>query len=311
MIVLAIILAVLGFTMTAIVVWPVARIEPRWLAPVILTVIIGVAGATYLSGAQPQQPGAAYQQIAQERIAANPSDLDVAARMERLRDMIRVDETDSVAWAQLGRMLARSEREIEAINAFQQSLRVELNAQTLSDLGQTFMNLNDGRVTDEARAAFEHARTLDPTMPEPDFFLGLSDFQAGEIDQAEARWLDLIERLDDFDTYKILIAEQVFQLLSQPQVNAGAVEAAAASEDFDPRTRIAEMVQRLERRVSGGNASFADYLRLIRVRGMVGDNTGGMATLLAARDRFSDRLGAMVILDLLTAALEADEGQGE
>jgi len=190
-------------------------------------------------------------------------------------------------------------------------LRLELNARTLSDLGQTFMNLNDGRVTDEARAAFEEARRIDPDLPEPDFFLGLQAFQSGDVETAETIWLDLIERLNDQGPYRILISEQVFQLLSQPQVNTEAVEAAAASEDFDPRQRIADMVQRLETRVASGDAGFADHLRLIRVREMLGDDEGGMATLQAARDRFAEREGAMTILDLLAAALQADEGQSE
>jgi cytochrome c-type biogenesis protein CcmH len=308
---LSVILAVIGFAIVGYTVWPAARLQPRWLAPAIMAGLIVLAGATYLAGGQPQAPGVPYQQAAAERRAANPADLSRDAQIERLRDILREDETDAVAWAQLGRMLARSERELEAINAFQRSLRLDLNARTLSDLGQTFMNLNDGRVTDEARAAFVEAQRLDPDMPEPSFFLGLGAFQSGDIDEAETVWLDLIERLEDSDPYKILIAEQAFQLLSQPQVNAEAVEAAAASEDFDPGTRIAAMVQRLEMRVESGEAGFADYLRLIRVRGMVGDDPGGMATLVDARARFADRAGAMTILDLLYAALQSDEGQGE
>lgn len=308
---LAVILAIAGFAIIGFAVWPVARLRPRWLAPVIVAGVIVLAGATYLAGGQPQAPGVPYQQAAAERRAANPSDLSRDAQMERLRDILRDNETDAVAWAQLGRMLARSERELEAINAFQRSLRLELNARTLSDLGQTFMNLNDGRVTDEARAAFAEAARLDPEMPEPPFFMGLGAFQSGEIDQAEGVWLELIERLDDSDPYKILISEQAFQLLSQPQVNAAAVEAAAASEDFDPSTRIASMIERLESRVASGEAGFADYLRLIRVRGMVGDEQGGMETLVEARVRFAESAGAMTILDLLYAALRSDEGQGE
>lgn len=311
MILLAIILAVTAFVFAGFAIWPAARLQPRWLAPSILAGLAGVAGATYFAGAQPQAPGVPYQQAAAERMAANPEALGQAAQMERLRDILRADETNAAVWAQLGRMLARSERELEAINAFQRSLRLELNARTLSDLGQTFINLNDGQVTDEARAAFEEAQRMDPALPEPGFFLGLQAFQSGDIDAAETIWLDLIARLGDRDPYKILISEQVFQLLSQPQVNAEAVEAAAASEDFDPRQRIADMVQRLEARVASGDAGFADHLRLIRVRGMLGDDEGGMDALQAARDRFAEREGAMTILDLLAAALQTDEGQGE
>lgn len=311
MIALAIFIAIAGFAFAAFVVWPSARSQPRWLAPSLTAGVVVLAGGVYLAGGQPGQPGSPYAEQARDRLAANPSTLDADAREERWRDLIRQDPANAEAWAQLGRGLARRERELEAINAFQRSLRLELSAQTLSDLGQTFINLNEGDVTEEAVAAFEEARRLDQDLPEPGFFLGLAAFQDGRVDAAETIWLDLIARLDERSPYRVIIAQQAFQLLSQPQVDAAAVASAAQDENFDPVARIEGMVSRLQARVEGGEAGFADRLRLIRVYGLMQREDEARETLLETRRAFLGNEGAMVILDILMAALTIEEDSAE
>ncbi|WP_420431615.1 tetratricopeptide repeat protein [Hyphobacterium sp.] len=311
MIALAIFIAIAGFAFAAFVAWPSARSQPRWLAPSLTAGVVALAGLIYLAGGRPGQPGTPYAEQARERLAAAPSTLDADAREERWRDLIRQDPENAEGWAQLGRGLARRERELEAINAFQRSLRLELDAQTLSDLGQTFINLNEGEVTDEAVAAFEEARRLDQDLPEPSFFLGLAAFQEGRVDAAQTIWLDLIARLDERSPYRILIAQQAFQLLSQPQVDAAAVAAAAQDENFDPVTRIEGMVSRLEARVERGDAGFADRLRLIRVYGLMQREDEAREALLETRRAFLGNEGAMVILDILMAALTIERENAE
>lgn len=304
MIALSIALALVGFAVTAFAVWPVARKTPSWQAPVLMTVIMFAATLTYFVGAQPGLPGAPYTERAEARLSADPAELSPAERIERLRDLIRADDTNAETWAQLGRMLARTERELEAINAFQRSLLLDLQPQTLSDLGQTFINLNEGTVTEEAAAAFEEARRLDPDMPEPAFFLGLAAFQSGNIERAEDVWLDILARLDESSPYRVLIAQQAFQLLSQPQVSLEAVNAAAGEMEADPAARVAEMVERLEARVATGEGGFSDWLRVIRVRGMIQNEADAVDALNQARALYSENDGAMAILDLLSAALQ-------
>ncbi|WP_421792241.1 tetratricopeptide repeat protein [Hyphobacterium sp.] len=304
MIALSISLAVIGFAIAAFVIWPIARSTPQWRAPLILSSIVLSAALAYFVGAQPGQPGAPYAERAEARLAADPTSLSPAERIERLRDLIREHDQDADSWAQLGRMLARSERELEAISAFQRSLRIEMRAQTLSDLGQTFINLNDGTVTEQAAAAFEEARRLDPALPEPAFFLGLAAFQSGDIEAAEQAWFDILARLDENSPYRILIAQQAFQLLSQPQVSEEAVSQAADDENLEPAARAAAMVERLEARVQNGQASFADWLRVIRIRGLIENETGAIEALNEARIIYADNAGAMAILDLLSAALQ-------
>lgn len=311
MIIFAILAAISGFALAAFAVWPAAIQAPRWLAPALTAGVVFVAAGGYLIGGQPGFSGAPYAERANIRMATDPSMLTADEREERWRDLIRVDETNAEAWAQLGRMLARSERELEAINALQRSLRLELDARTLSDLGQTFINLNEGQVPDEAISAFEESARLDADLPEPAFFLGLAAFQRGDVDDAETQWLELIARLDERSPYRILIAQQAFQLLSQPRVDAAAVAAAAEDETFDPQSRIAGMVARLQDRVDSGDAGFADRLRLVRVYGMTGQDEAAQRVLLQAREQYAGNEGAMVILDILLAALSVDEDENQ
>jgi cytochrome c-type biogenesis protein CcmH len=309
MIALAILMALIGFALIFVAVYPAFRLSPGWQAPAIACGIMALALMVYFVGARPGQPGAPYQQQAALRLASAPADLTSAEQMERVRDTLRQNEDDAQAWARLGRMLARSERELEAIGAFQRAIRLEMDPQTLSDLGQTFINLNEGQVTREAVSAFEAAQDIAPDLPEPAFFLGLAAYQAGDIDQAEAIWTDILARLDPRDPFRVLIAQQAFQLLSQLQVDSAAIDAALDSDDFDPETRIAQMVGRLESRVDEGDAILSDWLRLIRVYGMAGDDDGARNVLVRARETFSDEVGAMAILNLLAAALATNEGQ--
>ncbi len=309
MIALAILMAVIGFALIFAALYPAFRLSPRWQTPVIACGVMAIAVMVYLVGARPGQAGAPYQQEAALRLASPVAELTPDERLERVRDTLRQNENDAATWAELGRMLVRSERELEVIGAFQRSIRLELDPQTLSDLGQTFINLNDGQVTGEAVSAFEAAQDLEPDLPEPAFFLGLAAYQAGDVDQAEAIWVDILARLDVRDPFRVLIAQQAFQLLSQLQVGAAAIDAALDSGNFDPQTRINEMVGRLESRVDEGGATLADWLRLIRVYGMAGDDDGARDVLNRARETFADEVGAMAILNLLAAALATSEGQ--
>lgn len=303
MIAFIVISVVVGLAFTGFVIRPLIS-APKWVAPAVLGGILALALGAYALNGQPQMDGVPYAEASMARAMADPATLSPDERIELLFDTVRENPEDAQSWARLGSVLSRMERELEAVNAFQRSLRIELSARTLSDLGQTYINMNDGTVIPEAVAAFEEAQRLDENLPEVPFFLGLAAFQAGNVDEAEAQWLGILARLDPTDPYRIVIAQQAFQLLSQPQVSADAVSEAAQSDDFDPQARIGEMIGRVEGRIAAGDAGFSDYLRLIRIRGMMQDEAGAAAALMSARERFMDDRGAMAILDLLAAALQ-------
>lgn len=284
---------------------------PRWAGPAAAGVLLLAAGAVYWIGGSPEQEGAPYVEAAAVRAAADPATLDVSGRIERLRDVVRETPGDGEAWAMLGRELARAERELEAISAFQRALSIDPQARTFSDLGQTIINLNEGEVTPDARSAFEAAMARDPDLPEAGFFLGLAAYQAGDRVEAADYWTAVLARLETDNPFHTIISRQAAELLSRPDVDAAAVDAAEAdmeAAEVSPQERIDAMVERLEARVASGEGSLSDRLVLMRVRAMLGDMEGARAALDAAEADFGSDDGAQAILGVARQALGAETG---
>jgi len=61
-------------------------------------------------------------------------------------------------------------------------------------LGNALTIYGDGMVSPAARLAFQRAADIQPNHPGPPFFLGLAMLQAGQPDQAERVWTDLLAR---------------------------------------------------------------------------------------------------------------------
>jgi len=295
MIVLAVLFSVLAFSAAFWLAQPLLGARAKWAAPLLTVAVVLGAAAIYLINGQPDQPGQPFAQAAEMRRDADPATLTAEGRIERLRDQLRDDDQDAEAWAMLGRELARSEREMEAISAFQRSLQLDPIARTLSDFGQTLINLNEGEVTPDARTAFEQAAALDPQIPEAPFFLGLAAFQDGNRDLAADLWIGILGRLDDSNAFRPVIARQAFNLLSQPNVDMQNV-AEARTEMMDPETRIASMVQGLEDRLAADPVDISGWLVLARVRRTLGDEEGARAALNDAAITFAGVEGVDVLL---------------
>ncbi|MEE2567314.1 tetratricopeptide repeat protein [Hyphobacterium marinum] len=278
----------------------------RWLAPALTVGLVLVVSGAYMIGGRPDLPGLPHEQAAEQRRNTDPSSLSLAEQIESLRDRTREDDTDAEAWALLGRQLARAEREQEAIEAFQRSLRIDPVARTFSDIGQTLINLNEGEVTPESVRAFEEAMNRDPDLPEPYFFLGLAAYQAGDRAVAADFWTSVLERLPADSAFRPVIARQAVDLLSRPDVNTQAV-AEQADTETEPQARIAQMVARLETRLAADPDDISGWLVLLRVRRTLGDEAAARDALGAARDTFETGSGEGALLDMAAALMGLNE----
>lgn len=296
MIILAVLFSVVAFSAAFWLAQPLLSARAKWAAPLLTVAVVFGAAAIYLINGQPGEPGQPFAQAAEMRRDADPATLTSEGRIERLRDQLRQDDQDAEAWAMLGRELARSEREMEAVSAFQRSLQLDPIARTLSDFGQTLINLHEGEVTPDARAAFEQAAILDPRIPEAPFFMGLAAFQDGNRELAADLWVGILGRLEDSNAFRPVIARQAFNLLSQPDVDMQNI-AEARTEMVDPETRIASMVQGLEDRLAADPVDISGWLVLARVRRTLGDEDGARAALDDAAVNFRGIAGVDVLLD--------------
>ena len=273
-------------------------------------IAIGALGVYMING-EPDMPGQPYSGLVERLRTADPMSLSAVEQEERLRDALRTDPEDVEALALLGRYLSRTERELEAVALFERALRIEETARIYSDLGQALLNLNDGALTAQARTAFGQANRLDPSMPEPAFFLGVAAFEDGDRAEAAQRWAGIIARLDGDDPFRQAIAARAGDLLSRPAGGPGAEGAApfaqAAAEGADPEAMIAAMVDGLQARVEADPDDLSGWLSLARARRMQDQPDDARAALDAARAQFAGQPGQTAIIAAVERALELEE----
>ncbi len=268
---------------------------------------LGALGAYWVNG-MPEAPGAPYQPRMEALRVADPETLTPVEQEEWLRDAVRREPRNIEARRLLGRFLAGTGRELEAIAHIEQALRVSPEARLFNDLGQTIVSLNEGNVTPEASRAFNAAHAADPAMPEPAFFLGAAAYDAGDRETAASYWGAIIVRLDEDDPYREAIASRAADLLSRPSM--GGADPAAITEGAerpDVEVMIAGMITRLETRLADDPDDVSGWLTLARARMMQEDRDGAARALASARTAFADDPGARALISALGAAFGLEE----
>ncbi|MGY6629085.1 MAG: hypothetical protein ACXIVL_11255 [Oceanicaulis sp.] len=268
---------------------------------------LGALAAYWVNG-MPEAPGAPYQPRMEALRSADPETLTPVEQEEWLRDAVRRDARDIEARRLLGRFLASTGRELEAIAHFEQALRISPEARILNDLGQTIVTLNQGTVTPEAARAFSAAHAEDPAMPEPAFFLGAAAYEAGDRETAAAYWGGIITRLDEADPYRAAIASRAADLLSRPSM--GGADPAALTEGAerpDVEAMVEGMIARLETRLETDPADVSGWLTLARARMMQEDREAAASALARGRAAFADDPGARALISALSAAFGFEE----
>lgn len=269
----------------------------------------------YLLNGQPNLPGEPYERRMAEIRQIDPLLLSPEEQEERLRDEVRRDPDNAEANAFLGRYLARTGREVEAISFLETALRLAPNARVFSDLGQALVVLNEGQITPEAERAFRSASELDETMAEPAFFLGAAAYERGDRSEAAQIWSDILVRLDGDNPARDAIAARAADLLSRPRVGPVSSEgeapfAAAMADGASAEDMISGMIAGLADSVAADPSDLSGWLILARARLMRGDVVAARETIDAAKRAFNSNEGALILvqsIDDVIAMREAED----
>ena len=272
--------------------------------------------ASYAVNASPGQPGEPYQARMEAIRALDPALLTLEQQEERLRDLVRANRDDAEALGFLGRFLARTGRELEAISYLERAVQVEPSPRVFSDLGQALVMLNEGQITPEAERAFVAALDLDPAMAEPGFFLGAAAYERGDRDQAASIWSDTLNQLDPDSPAHESIAARAADLLSRPRIGpvsseeggtGGAPFADAIENGADPEELIAGMLAGLNAQLSENPDDLSGWLILARAQIMQDSLSQARDTVDRARVQFAQNTGALAMIDSLATVLDNRE----
>jgi len=268
-------------------------------------------------------PGAEGQSRSQSQANLGTVDEMIARLVERLNR----NANDPEGWRMLGWSYFNTERFVQSAAAYAKAIELNpQNADFRSSRGEALVKAADGRVTDEARAAFEQALRLDGKDPRGRFFMGLAKEQVGDKVAALEDWVAILNDTDSNDAWVADLRQRVSELgretgidvaarlhrakptatggllgmLQQQQAapaaaapsrggpSADDVRAAAAMNPSDRVAMIQGMVDRLASRLDQSPRDVDGWIKLMRSRKVLGETEAAAQTFRFALDVFKD-----------------------
>jgi len=114
--------------------------------------------------------------------------------IEQLTARLEQEPDDFEGWMMLGRSNMQIGQFRAAVDAFQTAVDLESgqNAQSLVELGEAYIALNNQQLTEREMAIFENAVRIDPDHQAALFYSGIGAANRGETDLAAERWERLL-----------------------------------------------------------------------------------------------------------------------
>lgn len=175
----------------AVLAWPWLRI-PATREKAVVSVLV----ALFLSLALYLHVGSPFLQPELEN--QKQKHAQVTDAVEKLQARLRQDGDDVALWAQLGAAYIEMEHYPQAVAALKKAVQLsEGQPQLVLMYGKAQMLAADGKITAEAKQAFELAALLMPDNPDPLFLLALERMQAGDRSGARERLQALLPLLPE------------------------------------------------------------------------------------------------------------------
>jgi cytochrome c-type biogenesis protein CcmH len=174
--------------------------------------------------------------------------------------------------------------------AAERSLRKALtldpkSAQLWLLLGVTLdMQASDG-VSPDARAAYERANALDPSMPDPRYDIGRDEIASGDVRGGLAVWRALSASLPASDPGRAELERRIATAEKTGAIDSGQTD----QPPVDQQALIRGMVAQLAARLKAQPDDPQGWGRLIRSYAVLGDDKARQAALASAQAEFKDR----------------------
>lgn len=154
-----------------------------------------------------------------ELLARNPETLGENEIMLLLQSRAQENPKDAIPHLLMGKILASDGRDNDALHAFQAALRRDgNNAETLAELGGTFLRLSDYQIDKEFLGAEAAALKLEPDNSTAHFYRGLALWKNDEKKEAMEQWSGAWEKYKNDDPRKIGLAYRIMDEISKLDV---------------------------------------------------------------------------------------------
>jgi cytochrome c-type biogenesis protein CcmH len=267
---------------------PEATAAPRWAMLFALLPLIAVP--LYLSLGAPEYPD----QPLATRIDREGREIDQL--ITRVEERLRQVPDDARGWALVAPIYARSGRNAEALNAYEQAIKhftgpAAERAKLIADRAEVMVISEEGKVSPQSLAAFNDALAADPANQKAQFYLAVHIEQNAGADAAKAAWTALIAKHQAENPGWLDLARQRLAALDPqgaPGPTQADIDAAAQLSNPEQRAMIEGMVANLAAKLEADPSDAAGWARLIRSRFVLGDKEQAAKDMQTARSHFAE-----------------------
>jgi cytochrome c-type biogenesis protein CcmH len=229
--------------------------------------LVSVCG--YLLLGNPRLPSA-------QRVVAMPrtAELQPAAKsLTQIEANLRANPNDGQGWESIAPIYARIGRLSDAKTAYSNAIRIlGSSAHRESGLGEVLVMMNDGRVTEPAKTAFEAAQKLQPDDPKSSFYLAIELSQSGHPGEAIKAFRTMEKRAPADAPWLHVVRERINELerndrtaeISQVTMSANRPRTAQPDEHHTPTVDAVELVSRLDARLRKNPQNIEGWKQLVR-----------------------------------------------
>lgn len=271
-----------------------SRLGHERVVGLVLVVTVPLAAVVlYAWLGRPDLPG---QPLAGRDMDAALRDAPVEEVAETLFQKLAMDPNRPDGWVLLARTYMQLGQYDQAAMAFGQAiawLGDKATASHYSSYGEALTLAAGGRVTSEAKAAFEKALTLDPKDPPARYYLAQAKAQAGDKAGAKADLEALLADTPADAPQRPLIEQAIAQ-----------IDAPAAAVPDDPQIRA--MVDGLAAKLEADPHNLDGWLMLMTSYVRLGERDKALAALATARATFKDDAEALAKIDAKAKELGLD-----
>lgn len=226
---------------------------------------------------------------------------DVDTMIARLAARLEKAPGDGEGFRMLGWSFVMTGKPAQAIAPYKRALQLlPRNATVHAGYGEALVGVAGGKVTEEAKSAFDRALKLDPTEPRARHFEALWLAQNGQERQALDKWIALANSAPadapwqadvrrEVDRVAVRLGVDVSNRLKPPAAGAlpppdpAAVKAAGAMPEADRAAMIDGMVEGLAAKLAANPRNPDGWARLLRSRMVLSQSEQAVRDLALAR----------------------------
>jgi cytochrome c-type biogenesis protein CcmH len=182
--------------------------------------------------------------------AANPSGgaadphVDMAEAVRKLVVQLQAHPDDLNSWVLLARSYIELDRFKDAADAYKHAVDLSSRKpELLGDWGEALVLANDGKVTPEARQAFEAALADPDSAPRSRYYLALAKQQAGDAAAAIQGWVDLEAETPADADYLSLLRRRIAEATKAAGIDPATLKTSAGVPRKPPPPQTAETAE--------------------------------------------------------------------